>query len=84
MVQEIIKYGFIISFAIAALVYFVMDYKNKKLKQQLDNQQREVLKEKLNNIENKDILNSYEKAKQEYENIKRNNDDLLKRLRDGK
>lgn len=82
MVQEIIKYALISVSVFAAIMYFVMDYRNRRLQQQLENVQRDILKEELKNIENKDVLEAYEKARSHYEKLKSDNADLLKRLRD--
>ncbi len=78
--DKLIRYGFIASVVITALVYFIFDYKNKKLVQVIENTAREALKGKLNQIDLERALGNHNEAQKKYLDLRARYSDMLKQL----
>jgi hypothetical protein len=58
--QKIVHYAFIVPSILLAIVYFVFDRKTRNLQQVIDDTQRKLIDEKLNNVHEKEATASKE------------------------
>ena len=80
--ERLLKYWFVFSSAALAILYFVLDNRNKKLAKTIADVQTSKLAGKLEELKDRSIQTErdYEKAQKEYDSIKRRHADLFKQL----
>jgi hypothetical protein len=80
--ERLLKYWFIVSSVIIGAMYFLIDNRNKRLAKAVADAQTSQLAGKLEEIKKRSSESGeeYEKAKQDYESLKRQHADLITKL----
>ncbi len=80
--ERLLKYWFIISSILIGVMYFIIDNRNRRLSKAVADVQTSKLAGKLEDIKSRAIESErdYEEYQNQYDSLKRQHADLLKRL----